>query len=153
MAVLGSQRIRITTYHPAANGLVERFHRQLKSSMIAIGSSWYKALPFVLLGVRNTIKTDLQTAPVELVRGAATRLPGEFFETDPNPSFPQHEYARRLMHFMSAMKFMEPRTQITKSQIDSHLQDCTHVYVRVDAVRKSPPPPYDGPFIVLERFE
>ena len=28
---LGTTRIRTTAYHPIANGLVERFHRQLKS--------------------------------------------------------------------------------------------------------------------------
>ena len=32
---LGTTRIRTTAYHPIANGLVERFHRQLKSSLKA----------------------------------------------------------------------------------------------------------------------
>lgn len=35
--LLGTQRIRTTAYHPAANGLVERFHRKLKSSLKATG--------------------------------------------------------------------------------------------------------------------
>ena len=33
MRFLGTHRIRTTTYHPAANGLVERFHRQLSSAL------------------------------------------------------------------------------------------------------------------------
>ena len=31
--LLGSKRTRTTAYHPAANGIVERFHRQLKASL------------------------------------------------------------------------------------------------------------------------
>ncbi|BHF82909.1 hypothetical protein SprV_0802604800 [Sparganum proliferum] len=33
--VLGCTRIRTTAYHPAANGMVERFHRQLKTALRA----------------------------------------------------------------------------------------------------------------------
>ena len=33
--ILGCERIRTTAYHPCANGLVERFHRQLKASLKA----------------------------------------------------------------------------------------------------------------------
>ena len=42
-----------TAYHPAANGTVERFHRQLKSSLkcFANPNLWIDALPLVLLGL------------------------------------------------------------------------------------------------------
>ncbi|GBO18756.1 hypothetical protein AVEN_8592-1 [Araneus ventricosus] len=33
--LLGTNRIRTTAYHPIANGIVERFHRHLKSSIKA----------------------------------------------------------------------------------------------------------------------
>ena len=36
---LGCEHIRTTAYHPAANGLVERFHRQLKAAIMAISSA------------------------------------------------------------------------------------------------------------------
>ena len=39
MCLLGSTRIRTTAYHPAANGLVERFHRQLKASLMSVTTS------------------------------------------------------------------------------------------------------------------
>ena len=35
LSLLGCQRIRTTAYHPAANGMVERFHRQLKGALKA----------------------------------------------------------------------------------------------------------------------
>ena len=39
---LGTNHIHTTAYHPSANGLVERFHRQLKSSLKALdnGLHW-----------------------------------------------------------------------------------------------------------------
>ena len=53
--VLGSKRFRITAYHPAANGLVERFHRQLKSALKAHDNpdQWVELLPLVMLGIRT----------------------------------------------------------------------------------------------------
>lgn len=35
MKLLGTKHIHTTSYHPIANGLVERFHRQLKSALKA----------------------------------------------------------------------------------------------------------------------
>ena len=52
---LGTTRIRTTAYHPASNGLVERLHRQLKSSLMTYdGPRWTETLPLVLLGIRPT---------------------------------------------------------------------------------------------------
>lgn len=43
--LIGSQHLKTTAYHPAANGLVERFHRQLKAAiMCQVSSSWSEAL-------------------------------------------------------------------------------------------------------------
>ena len=35
MKYLGTIRLRTTSYHPQANGLIERFHRQLKAALRA----------------------------------------------------------------------------------------------------------------------
>ena len=35
MQLLGTKRLRTTSYHPISNGLIERFHRQLKASLKA----------------------------------------------------------------------------------------------------------------------
>nr|VZI15309.1 unnamed protein product [Spirometra erinaceieuropaei] len=63
---LGCIRIRTTAYHPVAIGMVERFHRQLKT-----------ALPLALLGIRAAPKSDLGCSAAELVFGTILRLPGE----------------------------------------------------------------------------
>ena len=36
MNLLGSKRARTTSYHPQANGMVERFHRQLNAALRAL---------------------------------------------------------------------------------------------------------------------
>ena len=37
------------------------------------------------------------------------------------------------------------------SQVDGRLWDVSHVFLRVDAVRRPLVPPYEGPYLVLER--
>ncbi|KAL0809250.1 hypothetical protein ABMA28_011469 [Loxostege sticticalis] len=77
---LGFKHRRTTAYNPQCNGLVERFHRQLKAAIMCHDdSSWSEALPFVLLGIRSSFKEDLQTSSAELVYGEPLSLPGEFF--------------------------------------------------------------------------
>jgi len=75
MELLGSKRKR-TSYHPIANGIIERFHRQLKSSIKACNNPT-DSLPLILLGIRITLK-DLQCTAAELVYGITLRLPGEY---------------------------------------------------------------------------
>ena len=81
MNLLGATRLRTTAYHPQANGLVERFHRHLKTGLKArlAGSNWVDDLPVVLLGIRATLKEDLSCTSAELVYGTTFRLPGDFF--------------------------------------------------------------------------
>ena len=78
MEFLGCKRIRTTSYHPIANGIIERFHRQLKSSIKACHNPiiWTESLPLILLGIRTTLKEDLHCTTAELVYGTTLRLPG-----------------------------------------------------------------------------
>ncbi|UYV63704.1 hypothetical protein LAZ67_2005371 [Cordylochernes scorpioides] len=67
-----------------ANGLVERFHRQLKDSLRCHDfTSWSLKLPLVLLGIRSSLREDLNTTTAELVYGKPLPLPGTFFEDPP----------------------------------------------------------------------
>ena len=61
-----------TSYHPQANGLVERFHRMLKNALrcaVRTSASWTRSLPWVLLGLRNAPKIDTSTSTAEVVFG------------------------------------------------------------------------------------
>ena len=64
-STFGVQRNRTTAYYPISNGMIERFHRQLKASLKAYSNpnNWSEILPLVLLGIWKTLKSDLQCIP------------------------------------------------------------------------------------------
>ena len=154
--LLGTSRIRTTAYHPAANGMVERFHRQLKDSLRATEnvSTWFDALPLILLHLRTTLKPILGCSPAQLVYGTTLRIPGEFLHTSPTvTSAPV--YVQELQLLMQALQPPSVdhhlSTASSTGYVPSALQQASHVFVRHDAVRKPLQPPYDGPYAVLER--
>ena len=154
MQLLGSKRIRTTSYHPIANGLIERFHRQLKASLKCSSNAvkWTDTLPLVLLGIHTTVKGDLQCTTAELVYGTTLRLPGEFFDNTNNSCDDPASYVTKLKASMSRVKPPPVRTQLQdKTHVSNYLSDCTHVFVRNDKVKKPLQPPYTGPFKVLKR--
>ena len=138
--LLGSRRIRTTAYHPIANGLVERFHRQLKASLKAYPepNSWMDSLPLVLLGIRSAFKEDVGCTAAELVYGTTLRLPGEFFDQSTNDQMSdQTTYAKQLKSVMWGLQAAPPRQpQRRQTYISIDLTACTHVFVHHDAVRK-----------------
>ena len=153
----GIRRLRTTAYHPAANGMVERFHRQLKSALRSQPNpvDWSENLALVLLGIRSSLKPDLGSSAAELVYGTPLRLPGEFFSsadlTVPDPS----SFLSRLRQFSRSLRPVEPRPPPSSRvfYVPAALVDCTHVYVRVDSVRQPLATPYDGPFRVIRRAD
>ena len=136
MTLLGSKRARTTSYHPQTNGMVERFHRQLKAALKAQPQpdSWMDALPFVLLGIRTTLKEDISATAAEMVYGTTLRLPGEFFTPSqrslPDPS----DYISNLRTHMQTIRPPPPRPTQRNSKIIDGLSTATHVFIRHDAV-------------------
>lgn len=144
-------RQMITAYHPAANGIVERFHRQLKASLKAYNSlQWYDCLPLVLLGIRATLKKDFNFSPAEMLYGTTLSLPAQLITPLPVPT-DISDYVFRLKQFMSSLSPAITRPQHTTTHMPQDLFKCTHVFVRRDAVKKPLEPPYDGPYPVISR--
>ena len=143
--LLGCKHVQTTSYHPSANGMVERFHRQLKSSLKekAVAQNWVSSLPLVLLSIRTALKMDLKCSAAELVYGTSLRLPSEFFQQSVSDIYP----VSLVSHLKAAMhqcRATPPRPQSQHGvHIDPELSSCTHVFIRKDAVKK---PPYDGPY-------
>jgi transposase InsO family protein len=88
-ARLGISHITTMAYHPQANGMVERAHRQLKDALRAqlVGGDWPLHLPWVLFGLRAAPREDSAISSEELVLGAPLTLPGELLDK-PGPSVP-----------------------------------------------------------------
>lgn len=151
--LIGSNRIRTTAYHPASNGLVERWHRTFKAAVMCHNSSnWVEILPTILLGLRSSWKDDLKASAAEMVYGTTLRLPGEYFVNEP-PSPDQSNFVGKLRDHMRQLRPI-PTAHHDKRKPFVHrtLETCSHVFVRVDTVKKPCERPYDGPFPVLDRI-
>ncbi|XP_064475085.1 uncharacterized protein LOC135389055 [Ornithodoros turicata] len=157
MALLGIHHLRTTAYHPAANGLVERFHRQLKTAFIAhqAGTHWVDHLPLVLLGIRSALKHDLACSAAELVFGTTLRLPADFWRPGQTEQpVPPADYVHGLRRFFRQLAPTPPRQPTTVPDfVPQDLKSCTHAFLRRDAVRRPLAPHYDGPFRVLCRSD
>lgn len=155
MTLLGSKRARTTSYHPQSNGMVERFHRQLKSALKAHNNptSWIDALPLVLLGIHTALKADTSTTAAEMVYGSTLRLPGEFFSSSStiSPVDPTN-YVSQLKTHMQSLRPPIPRLAERNSQVDKALSTATHVFIRHDAMKKPLQHPYDGPYPIIKKF-
>ncbi len=141
-----------TAYHPAANGMVERLHRQLKAALMshATREHWVDNLPIVLLDIRSSFKPDVNACAAELVYGSTIRLPGEFLEqTTPPAPGDINDLLHRLRQFVRSQQPQPPRFSMAPSFLDPYLKTCSHVFLRCDRVRRPLQPPYDGPCQVL----
>lgn len=154
-AILGVKHFRTTAYHPQANGMIERFHRTLKASIkCKSNTKWTDELPLIMLGLRLMFKNDIQATPAEMVYGKTIRLPAEFF-TESQPLSNESEF---IKHFRSIMSKIKP-TQTNhhgndkKFFIQLNLNNSSHVFIRNDKVHGSLECPYDGPFLVLKRYD
>lgn len=125
----------------------------MKVSLRCHGSLWTEALPFVLLGLRSTVKEDLKASVAEFVYGQPLALPGELVA--PAPLAPSSE----LPSFIERVK--SHCAQLTPSPPAAHtpprvfvprlLETCGYVFLRDDTIKAPLQPPYTGPFKVIRR--
>lgn len=152
--LLGIERKRTNSYNPQMNGMIERFHRSLKAALMCkFETSWSKSLPIIMLGLRSAFKEDFNATPAELVFGEAIRLPSDMF-IQSKLFKPQNEFIVDLKsHFDKISPKPVSRHGKETIFVSKDLNTCTHVFVRTDAVRVSLQSPYEGPFLVVKRFE
>ena len=148
MELLGCKGIRTTSYHPIANGIVEQFHRQLKSSMKACHNPimWTDSLPLILLGIHTTLKEDLHCTTAELVY-TITWFDDRISETNTSDI---SNYVTKLKLIMQQLKAIPQDLQLTEN---NDLLTCTHVFVWHNAIHKPLQQQYDGSFTVIRRTD
>ena len=152
-AILGFHRLRTTAYHPQTNGMVERLHRTLKTAIIARKKQWLQALPVVLLSIRATVN-DSGFAPFTAVTGGLMLHPRVVVNPQPADR-DTSDAVRALAERMSEVDFVTLSAgsdhSVSRPYLPQDLQTCTHVWLRVDRVRRPLEAPYVGPLRVLER--
>ena len=162
MEVWGINSHFTTPYHPASNGLVERFHRRLRESLNALGTAepnlWYWKLPCSLLSIRTTLKPDVGASPADLVYGEGLAVPGELVVSSP---IPDNEVTAQRQRLLDNLRLEVARIQPVPTSahrrpavhLPEDLRTATHVFVQRGGVQPSMATPYVGPYRVLERRE
>ena len=148
---LGIKHVTTTSYHPQSNGLVERFHRQLKDSLRArlASSEWPSHLPWVLLGLRTAPKEDHNVSAAELLYGTPLALPGELVEQKEPPAAIFLDNLRNTsMASIPTRKISGPEPAINPP---ASLSSAAFVFVRKGAPGQPLSPLYDGPYRVAAR--
>lgn len=100
-------------------------------------------LPSVLLGMRSVYKEDIGAKMAELVYGETIIIPGEFFETCKQQS--TTEFDKELHRSFDRIRTVPTSNHSTSTVfVRKELKNCSHVFVRHDAVRTSLQKPYNG---------
>jgi len=138
--MIGMKHKTTTAYHPQANELIKRFHRQLKEALRARGSGadWADHLPWILLGLRAAPKEEAAVSTAEVTLGASLALLGPALPGEPLKGVPQSI----------------PQTYRSYAEVvtapPERLRGATRVLVAKEKLTGRPlAPTYTGPFEVV----
>ena len=149
--LIGCKHIRTTAYHPASNGMIERWHRSLKAAIRCHeNKNWLEVLPTVMLGLRNSYKENIQATAAEMIYGTSLRLPGEFFvDTETHRDFTIDKFRQ----YMQMIRPKPTKHHCRRSYfIFNKIFDTSHVFVRIDHIKQPLEQPYEGPYRVIKHI-
>jgi transposase InsO family protein len=152
LKISGTIHQMTTSYHPQSNGMIERFHRQLKSALRAKlhSTDWLSQLPIIMLGIRSAVKEDIGCSAAQMVFGSSPRLPGNFYKTETQMA--SEPFLRQLQQTISDCSFVNPKWHgNSKQQHLKGLDRCHFVHVQCPPIHATLEKHYEGPFKVVAR--
>ncbi|GFX31198.1 retrovirus-related Pol polyprotein from transposon opus [Trichonephila clavipes] len=153
-AICGAKVAHTTSYHPQCNGKVEHLHRTLKGAIKAHNNiRWTESLPTVLLGLRAAIRPDISYTIAQMVYGTSIKLHGEFFDPPTINMDPQNFVAKLQQHMAELKPLKSPSNRKQNIFVHKDMKSCSHVFIRIDRVKKALEPPYEGPYTVQKKYD
>jgi len=139
------EHVTTTAFHPQANGMVERLHRQIKDALRARGAgvAWHAHLPWVLLGLRAAPKDESGISTAEATLGQELVVPGQ-------PRQPEDK-GRTALRARPAVIPQGKRTYAQVVKTSPALETALFVYLRRGGVTTPMETCYTGPYEVLAR--
>jgi len=147
MNIFGVKLNHSTSFHPQTNGLIERSHRYLKSSIKARSEeNWIDQIPIVVLAWNNTIRYDLQNSPSQIVFGQMMLLPCDLFEDIDHNSLYTNDQIAEFIKEMNRIKSVSTclHSQIYPEFRLKDLESTDYVFIKLDKQAK-------GPYKVIEK--
>ena len=152
---LGSKLSHTCAYHPSANGMCERFNKQVKTFLRAFpDSDWVTNLFWALFGVRSSLKEDFGCSAAQLTFGTSVRLPGQYFHQVHVNNLSPFKYFDCVNCFTPSLRSVPLRPVAdSSSYVDPALQQAEYVFVCNDAATPPLTKVYCGPFKVVYKTD
>ncbi|GFT99885.1 hypothetical protein TNCV_749351 [Trichonephila clavipes] len=112
-----------------------------------------ESLPTVLLGLRAAIRPDISYTIAQMVYGTSIKFPGEFFDPPTINMDPQNFVAKLQQHMAELKPLKSPSNRKQNIFVHKDLKSCSHVFIRIDRVKKALEPPYEGPYTVQKKYD
>lgn len=121
--------------------------------MAVVSKHWCDNLHMIRLSLRNAFREDFRCSPAELVYGQIRRLPSEYFKSSTRDT-DLTDFTKNQRSTLVKVKHVDPNHYIKSTIFVNHrLSYYTHVFVRIDAVKKPLVHPYERPFKVVSSQE
>ncbi|GFT39058.1 retrovirus-related Pol polyprotein from transposon opus [Trichonephila clavipes] len=88
-----------------------------------------------------------------MVYGTSIKLPGEFFDPPTINIDPQNFVAKLQQHMTELKPLKSPSNRKQNIFVHKDLKSCSHVFIRIDRVKKALEPPYEGPYTVQKKYD